>query len=247
MFLVANITQACRATVASLSDGKVWLYLVMPTLLALCAWMVLLIFSLGALSEVLMESPPLSFFVAWGMLWLAKILAVLSGWVSITGLAYLVGLAFTAIFILPVLLKHIAATQYPELVAAGKSFFGATALYSCAMILLFVLLWIITFPLWFLPGAALVLPLVLMAWLNYKTYTFEILADFSTTAEKKELLQKHATSLFLLGFLLAIVAHLPIVCLFAPGVTALAFSHYVLAALKDIRGEAVIVVESEKA
>ena len=246
MFLYKNITNACRATIESLSDGKVWLYLVLPTLLALFAWIILLIFSLGFLSDALMETPPLSFMVAWGMLWLAKILAVLSGWVSITGIAYLVGLAFTAIFILPVLLKHIAARQYPELVAAGKSFVGSTAAYSCAMIALFILLWIVTLPLWFMPGAALILPLVLMAWLNYKTYTFEILADFSTKIEKKKLLQKHATSLFLLGFLMSIVAHLPVVCLFAPGITALAFSHYVLAALKELRGEAVLTVEVAK-
>ena len=246
MFLFQNIFIASRATAKSLSDGKVWFYLVLPTILALAAWMILFIFSLGALSQMLMQTPPLSFFVAWGMLWLAKILAILSGWIGITCIAYLVGLFFTSVFILPVLLKHIDQTQYPELLSAGNSFWASSAFYSLWIIFLFIVLWILTLPLWFVPGMALILPLLLMAWLNYKTYTFEILSDFSNAIEKKEILQKHAASLFLLGFLLAIVAHLPIVCLLSPAITALTFSHYVLFALKELRKEAIITIKAEE-
>lgn len=243
MILFNNLFLTLRATLKSLADGKIWFYLFVPTLLALFVWVLLLIFSLGALSEKLMDAPPLSLMVAWGMISLAKMLALISGWISITGLSYLIGLLVTSIFILPLLLKHIGKTQYADLVFAGNSFWGSTALYSCWVIFLYVLLWVLTLPLWFVPGVALILPLVLMAWLNYKTYTFEILADFAISAEKKEILQKHFLSLFLLGLLLSLVAHLPILCLFAPGITALAFSHYVLLALKELRGDAILSVE----
>lgn len=81
MILFNNLFLTLRATLKSLTDGKIWFYLFVPTLLALFVWVLLLIFSLGALSEKLMDAPPLSLMVAWGMISLAKILALISGWI----------------------------------------------------------------------------------------------------------------------------------------------------------------------
>ncbi len=241
-----HLSPTLRSTLKSLMEGQVWVYLLLPIFLTLLVWVALFLFSLDALINMLMESPPLSYMVTWGFLWLAKFLAILSGWIGITSLSYLCSLFFTAILILPFLLKHIAREDYPHLVMAGKTSFTQTVLYSLGIVLLFAFLWILTLPLWFVPGVAFILPFVLMAWLNYKTYAFDILSEFATPSEKTEILKIHGKPLFFLGFLMAVLAHFPFLTMFVPGLAALFFSHYLLLALDDLRNGAVLSVEAEK-
>lgn len=60
-----------------------------------------------------------------------------------------------AIVILPLLLKHLSETEYRDLAMLGRDSFVAATLNSLGAALLFVLLWMLTIPLWLIPDLAL--------------------------------------------------------------------------------------------
>ena len=102
-----------------------------------------------------------------------------------------------------------------------------------------------TLPLWLIPGMGLVLPIYWLAWLNRRTFAYDALAAHATKEEWKALFEKHRGKLLLLGVLLGLVAHVPLVGLLAPAFGALAYVHYGLEALRRERRGAAAVIEGE--
>lgn len=221
-----------------LRQGKVWRYMLLPALCSLLLSVALAVWVLGALVEELLSWPPMSQLAAWGLLWLASALAWLGGWMAILALAYLVALLLAAVVVLPLLLKHLAATEYRDLAALGKDSFVAATVNSLGAALLFALLWLLTIPLWLVPGLSLLVPLLLMAWLNRRTFAYDALAVHATDGEWQALSARHGTPFFLLGLLMALLAHVPLLGFMVPALAALVFVHYALESLRRLRGEA---------
>ncbi|WP_415033655.1 EI24 domain-containing protein [Azonexus sp.] len=182
--------------------------------------------------------PPLSLLVAWGVPWLATALAWLGGWMAIFALAYLAALLLAALLVMPLLLRHLAATEYRDLAQLGADSFVAASMNSLGAALLFVLLWVLTIPLWLIPGLSLVVPLLLMAWLNRCTFAYDALSAHASEEEWQMLSARHKAPLLLLGFFMALLAHVPLLGLLAPALAALAFVHYGLESLRRLRQEA---------
>ena len=118
-----------------------------------------------------------------GLAWLATMLAYMGAWMAIFALAYLTASLLAAIIILPLLLKHLAETDYADVAAMGKDSFTAAAVNSVFASILFVAGWLLTLPLWIIPGLSLVLPLLLMAWYNRRTFAYDALSMHATEAE----------------------------------------------------------------
>lgn len=119
---------------------------------------------------------------------------------------------------------------------------------------LLVLVWLITLPLWLVPGVSFVLPVVLVGWATARLFTFDVLAEFASPEEMFTLRRQHSRSLLVLGMLASIPAALPTLVwvggafgvVILPALAALAmwlyvmvflacaalFSHYLLPALK---------------
>jgi hypothetical protein len=230
-----EVALALRRCLASLARARVWLYILTPAIVALAIVAALSVFLLGQLISTLIEQPPLDWVVAWGAIWLAKLLAAIGGWLLILSASYLVATLLTAILILPLMLNFLAATDYADVDRRGRDNVVASTWNSVWAALLFIFGWIVTLPLWLIPGVALVLPLLLMAWLNRKTFSYDVLAAHATPDEWRELRRCHAGPLFLLGLVVALAAHLPFVGLLAPSFAALAYVHYGLEALRRLR------------
>ena len=156
--------------------------------------------------------------------------------------SYLVAMLLTAIVVLPLLLNHLAATDYPDVARLGRDSVLAGAWNSIVAALLFLVGWVLTLPLWLVPGMALVLPLFWMAWLNRRTFAFDALAVHATDDEWRTLRWRHGGALLLLGGFMALLAYIPFMGLLAPSLAALAYLHYCLEALRRQRGEAVVSV-----
>ena len=59
--------------------------------------------------------------VGWGLVWLANILAYLGGWMAIFAIAYLTASLLAAVVILPLdALRHLSANEYRDVAAMGK-------------------------------------------------------------------------------------------------------------------------------
>jgi hypothetical protein len=239
---MADIMLALSRTLSSLRQRKLWIYVLIPAVFSLLLTFGLAIWGLGALVERLLTYPPMTLLVSWGLLWLAYVLAYLGGWMAIFAAAYLAASLLAAVIILPLMLKHLAASDYADVAPMGADSFAAATANSIFASILFIAGWLITLPLWLLPGLSLILPMLLMAWLNRRTFAYDALAMHATADEWRALEQSHKTPLFMLGLSMALLAHIPLLGLLVPALSALSFVHYGLEALRRQRCGALVSV-----
>ena len=240
---MGDVMLALARTFGSLRTGKVWLYVLTPALLSLLLAIGLAIWALGWAVEQMMAFPPMTLLVSWGLVWLAHILAYLGGWMAIFALAYLMASLLAAIVIMPLMLRHLSQGEYRDVAAMGKDSFVAAAVNSIGASLIFIVAWVVTIPLWLIPGFSLLVPLLLMGWLNRRTFAYDALSMHATDGEWANLRAVQKTPLFMLGLTMALLAHIPLVGLLAPALAALSFVHFGLEALRRSRGEAVVTIE----
>ncbi len=240
---MGDVMLALARTFGSLRTGKVWLYVLTPALLSLLLAIGLAVWALGWAVEQMMAFPPMTLLVGWGLVWLAHILAYLGGWMAIFALAYLMASLLAAIVIMPLMLRHLSQGEYRDVAAMGKDSFVAAAVNSIGASLIFIVAWVVTIPLWLIPGFSLLVPLLLMGWLNRRTFAYDALSMHATDREWASLRAVQKTPLFMLGLTMALLAHIPLVGLLAPALAALSFVHFGLEALRRSRGEAVVTIE----
>ena len=238
-----EIMRAIRRTLKSLSDSKIWLYILAPALIAALFMIAVSIAFLDYLITRFIDMPPMNWIASWGALWLAKTLAALGGWMVILSASYLVAMIMTAVLILPLMLNYLSENNYSDLAQLGKNSFFASAWNSVWAAMLFVAGFIVTLPLWLVPGLGLFLPLLWMAWLCRKTFAYDALAMHATLDEWQKLRKEKATSLFILGLVMAALTHVPLIGMLAPSLGALAYLHYCLEALRQSRKGAIVSIE----
>lgn len=241
---MSDLFVALSRTVLSLLNPRVWIWVLVPAALSLLLWLGLAIWGLGQLVEWLMNYPPMTTLSSWGVLWLAHALAYFGGWMVIFALAYLTASLIAAVLVMPRLLKLVAERDYPELALMGQDSFVAATMNSLLAVLLFVIAWLFSTPLWLIPGGSLLIPLLLMAWFNRRTFAYDALSLHATAEEWRLIRRQHGRGFFILGVLLAVLTHLPLLGLLAPTVAVLAYIHYSLEALRRSRGGALVTGEA---
>lgn len=242
---MVEVLNALVRSLNNLHDGRIWLRLTGPAVVALLVWLLLAFFALDGLVAQLLDFPPLTWLTGWGALWLAKVLAWLGGWLAVFALAYMTAMLLAAIFVVPMLAAEIGEREYADVARRGEDSFVASTANSLLAAAGFLLGWIGTLPLWLIPGMGLVLPIYWLAWLNRRTFAYDALALHATKAEWQAIFDKHRGRLLLLGVLLGLFAHVPFVGLLAPAFAALAYVHYGLQALRRERAGASVVIEGE--
>ncbi|HEX5675402.1 MAG TPA: EI24 domain-containing protein [Azonexus sp.] len=243
---MGDVVLALMRTMASLRSGRIWAYVLAPALVSLVLWIALAFRGLGLLVEWLLSHQPMTLLIGWGVAWLATLLAYMGAWMAIFACAYLTASLLAAIIIMPLLLKHLAASDYRDVAPMGKDSFVAAAVNSVLASILFVAGWILTLPFWIIPGLSLVLPLLLMAWYNRRTFAYDALSMHATEAEWMALRPTTKRPMFMLGLTMALLAHVPVLGLLVPALAALSFVHYGLEALRRSRGGAVVTIEGER-
>lgn len=148
---------------------------------------------------------------------------------------------FTALFLIavvamPVLVKVVAERDFPAL----ERRHGGTNLGSVGNALLsfavYLMLWVLTLPLWLIPPLGVVIPLLLTAWLNQRLFRYDALAEHASAEERDRIVHRHKGKLYLLAVLLAALQFVPVLNLIAPIYAAIAFIHLCLAELAMLRG-----------
>lgn len=241
---MAQVILALIRAIASLAQPQVWRFIALPAALSFILWIALAIWGVGALIDWLLTFPPMTLLTAWGLLWLAQVLAWVGGWMLLFALVYLSTALFAAVLVLPALLGHVARRDYADLAPLGRDSLIAGAVNSTLASVLFLAGWLLTIPLWLVPGLSFLLPLLLMAWLNRRSFAYDALSVHATPEEWRQIRQQERGGLFLLGLALAVLAHVPILGLFVPAFAALAYIHYTLEALRRLRGDDVIIGEA---
>jgi uncharacterized protein involved in cysteine biosynthesis len=150
-------------------------------------------------------------------------------------------LLVTSIIAMPIALPYIAARDYPAL---ERRSFGSNlgslgnALFAT---LLYLLLLLLSLPLWLIPFGALVIPLLLGAGLNARLFRYDALAEHADTAEYRAIRRQRRGDLFGLGLVAALLQLVPIINLVSPVYSGLSFIHYGLSELQ-LRRVAVVKI-----
>jgi hypothetical protein len=218
--------------------------LLRPEMLWHALWPPLVAFAFWSLIAWFAWQPAAAWVVAnlpdWAWLnWLGPWLAHVVVFFVFTPLVYFTVLLLVAVFALPRMMTLIAQRDYPDVVrhgSAAAALWGSLANTVIAG-LIFVVGWLLTLPLLLIPGAILVLPLGWAAWLNQRAFRFDALAEHALPGERAALVRDERSSLYLGGLVGALLAHVPVLNLFALAYTAVLFVHLCLGGLRDLRSE----------
>lgn len=202
---------------------------------------------------------------AWAMQWMATLglpevktlLAPLFVLVLVTPLIVLLALLLVALLMTPAIVDLVAQRRFPDLQRLrGGSFWGSVA-WSLWSTVLALLALVASIPLWLIPPLVLILPPLIWGWLTYRVFAFDALAEHASVAERRELIEQHRWALLGMGVLCGYLGAAPSL-LWASGAVfialapllvplavwiyalvfafaALWFTHYLLAALDDLR------------
>jgi uncharacterized protein involved in cysteine biosynthesis len=146
------------------------------------------------------------------------------------------------VFALPRLINLVAAHDYPDLGRHGENVFWGSLGNTLWAGAVFLVASLVMLPLLLIPGALLVLPLLLSSWLNQRTFRFDALAEHATQSEMQILVREHRKRFYMAGLATAAAAYVPLLNLLAPAFAALVFVHLGLAALRRRRQEGGVVL-----
>lgn len=150
-------------------------------------------------------------------------------------LIYATAVLLVATFALPRILERVARTDYADLALMhGGSTLGGISNTLWAM-LVFIVVLVLSLPLWLLPGVGVVILVLLTGWLNVKTFGYDVLMLHADKTERRNLLKANHSSLMLLGCICALLTYVPFVNLISAAFCGLAFTHFLLEALRQAR------------
>lgn len=238
---MTSIGTSLLLAVVSLFDRRMLWLMLWPVLASLAFWGVAGVFlwvksaawiaaQLGQLTQPLATYVPFDF--SGVMLVSAHVMQML----LFVPLVYLTALLILGIFGMDAMVDHVAERHYPDLVRrhggsmAGSVWNGVVGL--CGLVLLFL----VTLPLLLIPPLWAMVPVAVMSWVNQKILRYDAIADHASAEEMRAIFAGRRWALYRLGFLLALVAYVPLFGLFAPMLFALAFIHFGLSALRELRG-----------
>lgn len=234
-----RVFKALSGAVRSIVHPIILAVMVVPMAIALMLWVSVGWFAWDAWNQAIqayaMAWMPESWTARWDLAWLGLVLALMGAVIALAPLVIVTSLLFAALFAMPVLLKHVAGRSFPDLERKPGGSLAGSIWNAVAAVVTFLLLWVLTIPLWLLGPLALVLPLLLAANLNQRLFRYDALSEHASAEEMREIFEQARGRLFLLGLITGLMYFIPPINLVAPVFSALAFIHLCLAELRDVR------------
>jgi len=237
---------------AALSVGLFWLFWE-PTVLGLQVWL-----SDWALMESLFR-----WLDSVGMAHLRNVLAPLLLIMLVLPLVIVLSLLTVAWLAMPAIVRLVTERRFPKLAQRRGGTFVGSLLLGLGSALLALLALVLTLPLWLIPPLVIVVPPLVWGWLTARVMVYDALALHATLEEREELMRRHRYWLLGIGVLSGYMGAAPgliwaigaMAVVLAPLLVPLAiwiytfvfifaalwFTHYGLAALTNLRAEALAV------
>ncbi|MFA5665326.1 EI24 domain-containing protein [Castellaniella sp.] len=248
----AKIGQAFRRAVVSQLHPRMLLALLLPFFIAL----------LGAIILLWLFWSPLTLWIdqfisAWGpldaldqwllavgwfslKLWMLPVLVPVMAAGLLLPMAGILGLVIAAIFVMPIVLRHLERHNYPGLKRQGRHVTVLGTWNAIWVGTLFCLGWLLTMPLWLLPPFALVLPVFWWAFAVNRMLRVDALIEHASPPERRLLWRRNSRLLWLLAGCLSLLNLIPLFWLVMPVFSALAYAHFCLDALRELRAQTLI-------
>ncbi len=156
----------------------------------------------------------------------------------------ILGLLIAAVFVMPIVLRHLEKREYQGLARQGQYSTAVGAWNAIWVGSLFVLVWLVTMPLWLIPPFPIFLPIALWAFAFTRMLRVDAIVEHASAQERRLLWRRHSRQFWLIGFCLALINLFPPAWLVLPVFSALVFAHFSLEALRQLRAQTVIDIDS---
>lgn len=160
-------------------------------------------------------------------------------------LVYATALFLVATVALPLMLERVAEREYQDLEERHGGSFAGSVVNTTLALVWYLAAWVVTLPLWLIPGVAFILPLLLSAYLNQRAFRYDALMMHADVVEMRHLVRARRGELFAVGLLSGALGYIPVVNLLAPAFAGLAFVHYCLGALREMRNSVAVAPSGE--
>ncbi len=223
-----------------LHPRMLWL-MVWPVLVAIGVWGTALFFMWAQLVLWVAEKLGVgigyaTFWVEWDSTDVALFAAKLLVFLMLVPLVQFTALLILGVFGMPSMVEHVAGRRFQTLARRRGGTFAGSVVNSIVAVLGLVGLGLMSLPLWIFPPLWPVIPVVIFGWVNQRVLRYDALAEHAAEDEMTRIFREQRMTMYLLGVLLALVAYIPVIGLFAPVVFGLAYIHYLLEALRRSRG-----------
>lgn len=166
--------------------------------------------------------------------WVANGIQAFAHLILFVPLVFMTALLITALFAMPALISLVAERDYPQLKRANGGGMAGSLVNTVVAIVIFIAIWVLTLPLWLI-GAGVVIPFFAAMYLNQRLFRYDAIAEHVSRGEMQTMISLYRSSWWGLGLLTGLFQFVPVLNLFAPVLTALAFIHFGLARLADLR------------
>jgi len=239
-----DVLAALMRAARNLFEARILAIVLLPMLGSIMLWTVLawLFWDAwtGALTGMVSGTTVAAWLTHWGAGWLIDSTAWLLVLAGIVPAMYITALVITEIIAMPFIVKFVGGRYHAGLKReAGGTIIGSV-LNSVIGISIFIVLWILTLPLWLTGVGAVLAPLLTSAYLNQRMFRYDALAEHASAEEFAHITRASRGDLFLLGILLSLLLYVPLVNLLVPVLSGLAFTHFSLGRLARERMQKLI-------
>jgi uncharacterized protein involved in cysteine biosynthesis len=164
-----------------------------------------------------------------------EVLMIAIAFLFFTPLAFVLGIVVTAAVAMPAVARFLGAGGYPDVPMDGSFSLGSSLANSLVALGIFVLVYLLSVPLWLLPVVGLIVPWLCWSWLTSRIMRFDSLLEHATRSEREIIIAQNQRQYFFLGMMVSALNFFPLMVLVTPVLSALAFGHFSLNALRDLR------------
>ena len=154
---------------------------------------------------------------------------------------WMTALLMFALIAMPWTVSLVGRRDYPGLERMEGGNWLASLWNAFTAVAVFVVLWLLTLPLWLLGGLGALLGLGLTGWVTQRLLRYDALSSHATAAEMRLVFERAGGRLWLLGIVITLLAVVPLFNLLLPVYAGLAVTHLCLTELAEVRRDGVVV------
>lgn len=239
-----KVSAAIKKALADFASPTVWMMLFTPILISA----MIVIYFIHSLWEYFNTLTSLFFNAEFFIKFMAQVSVTLTqeqiaNLIFFSALVLSISLFFVLFYTFVIIVSSLMVTPLAILytqkkhysrITGNQNYQFFTALFKAfKMTIYFFFVWLCFLPLYFIPFFALVIQLVLTTIINKNMFCHEILTEYSEPTVSAQILKQNAALLYILSFLNALIFFIPFANLFAPAITALSFSHFLMKEIQD--------------
>jgi len=232
------MTQALTLAFRDLFQFKILWIVIWPILVAALLWLVLGVAFWDTFSGWIANGLGYIGIQEWleGMepRWVANAIQAVAHMILFVPIVFITALLITAFFAMPALIRLVADRDYPQLKRENGGSIAGNLLNAVLAVGIFIAIWVLTLPLWFI-GVGVAVPFIAATYLNQRLFRYDALAEHASGDEMKVMFTMYQSAWWGLGLFTGLLQFVPLLNLFAPVLTALAFIHFGLARLANLR------------